>query len=89
MTEEHATTHPTTLATAHADTGAGSTADHPAASGDHAAGGDDHGAGHGHGDAEAPLGPVDVVAWGAGLLGVLLGGVTALAFALSTGLLDA
>jgi hypothetical protein len=82
MTDDHATTHPTTLATAHADTGAGTTADH-------AAGGDDHGAGHGHGEAEAPLGPVDVVAWGAGLLGVLLGGVTALAFALSTGLLDA
>jgi hypothetical protein len=82
MTDDHATTHPATPATAHVDTGAGTT-------GDHAAGGDDHGAGHGHGEPETPLGPVDVVTWGAGLLGVLLGGVTALAFALSTGLLDA
>ena len=44
---------------------------------------DDHGTGHEH-DGEA-LGPIDVVAWGAGLLGVLVGGVTALAFVLSTG----
>jgi hypothetical protein len=86
MTDDHATTHPKTMTTAHADTAADTAA---ATTADHAAVGDDHGAGHGHGEAEVPLGPVDVVAWGAGLLGVLLGGVTALAFALSTGLLDA
>lgn len=44
---------------------------------------DDHGSGHEH-EGER-LGPIDVVVWGAGLLGVLLGGVTALAFVVSTG----
>lgn len=32
-----------------------------------------------------PLGPIDVIAWGAGLLGVGLGVVIALAFAAATG----
>jgi hypothetical protein len=49
---------------------------------------DDHGEeqGHddrGHGDHDI-LGPIDVVAWGAGVLGVVLGLAVALAFALST-----
>lgn len=44
---------------------------------------DDHGEGHGH--AEEPLGPIDVAAWGAGLVGLAVALVTAFAFALSTG----
>jgi hypothetical protein len=49
---------------------------------------DDHGEeqghdDHGHGDRDI-LGPIDVVAWGAGVLGVVLGLAVALAFALST-----
>ena len=50
---------------------------------------DDHGEEHGHDDHahldEMPLGPMDVIAWGAGVLGVVLGLAVALAFALSTG----
>jgi hypothetical protein len=38
---------------------------------------------HGHGDYDI-LGPIDVVAWGAGVVGVVLGFAVALAFALST-----
>jgi hypothetical protein len=38
---------------------------------------------HGHGDYDI-LGPIDVVAWGAGVVGVVLGLAVALAFALST-----
>jgi hypothetical protein len=49
---------------------------------------DDHGEEHGHDDHahsyEMPLGPIDVVAWGAGVLGVVLGLAVALAFALAT-----
>jgi len=49
---------------------------------------DDHGEEHGHDDHahgdEEFLGPIDTVAWGAGVLGVVLGLVVALAFALST-----
>jgi hypothetical protein len=43
------------------------------------------GAEHGH-DA-APLGPIDIPAWGAGVVGIAIGAVTLLAFALSTGAL--
>ncbi len=50
------------------------------------AGGDPHGAGHdaGHGHDEVALGPVDMAAWGAGLLGVALGLVMVLCFILAT-----
>jgi hypothetical protein len=41
---------------------------------------------HDH-DAE-PLGPIDVPAWGAGVLGIAIGLATLLAFALSTGALS-
>jgi len=46
--------------------------------------------GHGHdehGHDDMALGPVDVAAWGAGILGAALGLVTAFCFALSTGLI--
>lgn len=42
---------------------------------------------HGHDDHthdEEPLGPIDVAAWGAGALGVLLGAVVAICFVLAT-----
>ena len=48
---------------------------------------DDHGDDHGHDDhghRDEPLGPVDVNAWGAGLLGVVLGLAVAAAFVLAT-----
>lgn len=50
---------------------------------------DDHGEDHGHddhahGDGE-PLGPLNMAAWGAGALGIVLGLVVALAFAASAG----
>ncbi len=45
--------------------------------------GDDHGHG-GHGSDEEPLGPIDVAAWGAGVLGVAIGLVVALCFVLAT-----
>jgi hypothetical protein len=48
---------------------------------------DDHVDAHGHddhGEAQEPLGPIDVRAWGAGLLGVVLGLVVAAAFAATT-----
>jgi hypothetical protein len=48
---------------------------------------DDHGDAHGHddrGESQEPLGPIDVRAWGAGLLGVLLGLAVAAAFAATT-----
>ena len=52
----------------------------------------DHGDAHGHADeaheAEA-LGAVDVAAWGAGALGVLIGVAMAVCFALATGALAA
>jgi hypothetical protein len=52
---------------------------------------DDHGEDHGHddhahGDTD-PLGPVDTLAWGAGVIGVVLGLAVAFAFASSTGIL--
>jgi len=50
-------------------------------------GADDHGEDHGHddhahGDGE-PLGPVDVIAWGAGALGIAAGLLVAAVMALS------
>ena len=48
---------------------------------------DDHGDDHGHDDhghVEEPLGPVDVAAWGAGVLGVAIGLAVALCFVLAT-----
>jgi len=49
---------------------------------------DDHGDEHGHDDhahGEEALGPIDVPAWGAGILGVALGLAVAVAFMLATG----
>lgn len=51
---------------------------------------DDHGDDGGHDDhahGEDALGPIDVFAWGAGALGIVVGLVIALAFAISTGAL--
>ena len=48
---------------------------------------DDHGDEHGHDDhahVQAALGPIDRPAWGAGILGVLLGLAVAAAFVLAT-----
>jgi hypothetical protein len=49
---------------------------------------DDHGEDHGHDDHahddSMPLGPVDVIAWGAGILGVVLGLAVVWAFYLAT-----
>jgi hypothetical protein len=48
---------------------------------------DDHDDEHGHDDhahAEEALGPIDVPAWGAGVIGVLLGLAVVAAFALAT-----
>jgi hypothetical protein len=58
---------------------------HPDAVAHH--GTDDHGDEHGHDDhahGDEPLGPIDVPAWGAGVLGVLLGLGVTLAFVLAT-----
>lgn len=49
---------------------------------------DDHGDDHGHDDhahGEEPLGPIDVRAWGAALLGIVLGLVTVAGFVIATG----
>ena len=50
--------------------------------------GDDHGhddQGHGdQGHGEEPLGPIDVAAWGAGLLGLVIGVAIAACFVLAT-----
>jgi hypothetical protein len=49
---------------------------------------DDHGDDHGHDDhahGEEPLGPIDVAAWGAGAVGILLGAAVAFCFAMATG----
>jgi len=51
---------------------------------------DDHGDDHGHDDhahADEALGPIDVKAWGAAILGLALGTVVAVCFALTTGAL--
>jgi hypothetical protein len=48
---------------------------------------DDHGDDHGHDDHAHPeetLGPIDVAAWAAGAIGVLIGIAIALCFALAT-----
>jgi hypothetical protein len=48
---------------------------------------DDHGDDHGHDDHahdEASLGPIDVAAWGAGALGLVIGLVIAACFVLAT-----
>ncbi|MEP6639889.1 MAG: hypothetical protein ABJC39_11110 [Chloroflexota bacterium] len=48
---------------------------------------DDHGDEHGHDDhahAEEPLGPIDLPAWSAGVIGVVLGVALAYAFVLAT-----
>jgi hypothetical protein len=50
---------------------------------------DDHGEDHGHddhahGDAEEALGPIDIAAWGAGVLGVVIGVGIAVCFAWTT-----
>lgn len=61
-----------------------------AMAGPHGAG--DHGETHGHDDhahAATMLGPLDPMAWGAGLLGILAGLVVALALALASGSIHA
>jgi hypothetical protein len=64
----------------------GRTDAHPAVN--HAADHDEHGRDeHGHGG--ETLGPVDVAAWGAGALGVVLGLVVAVCFVLATGVAGA
>ena len=48
---------------------------------------DDHGDDHGHDDhahTEETLGPIDRAAWGAGILGVVIGIVVAFCFVLAT-----
>jgi hypothetical protein len=70
---------------AHPAPDADAAAEHHDDQADPAGHGDDHGAGHEH-EGES-LGPIDVAAWGAGLLGLAIGGVTALAYAVSTGYL--
>ena len=48
----------------------------------------DHGAEHGHDDharAAESLGPIDLPAWGAGVLGVLLGLAVVVAIAIASG----
>ena len=52
---------------------------------------DDHGEDDGHDDHahddSVPLGPIDIFAWGAGLIGIGFGLAIALAFAMSTGMI--
>lgn len=58
---------------------------HPGAVAHHVT--DDHGDDHGHDDhahEEEPLGPIDLAAWGAGALGVLVGAMIAICFYLAT-----
>ena len=59
---------------------------HPGAVGHHAT--DDHGDDHGHDDhahGDEPLGPIDLAAWGAGLLGLLAGLLIAACLVVATG----
>jgi hypothetical protein len=49
---------------------------------------DDHGGDHGHDDhghAGESLGPIDLPAWGAGVLGVVLGAAVVVALAIASG----
>ncbi len=49
---------------------------------------DDHGDDHGHDDhahGDDELGPIDVYAWGAGAVGIVIGLIVAAGFALATG----
>jgi len=78
MSEVHANDDHTTAAH-----GASAAFAEPHGAGDH---GDDHGHDD-HGHLDEPLGPVDVAAWGVGILGVAVGLATAFCFALTTGLL--
>ena len=55
--------------------------DLPHGAGDH---GDDHGPDD-HAHAEEALGPVNVAAWGAGAIGIAIGLVVGLCFAVATG----
>lgn len=72
------------MSTAHADDAPG----HAGATAHHAT--DDHGEDHGHDDhahGGETLGPIDVAAWGAAALGVLLGLVIAFCFVVATSLM--
>jgi len=60
------------------------TDDHPTDAHTTDAHGDDGHATDDHADAEEPLGPIDLRAWGAALLGVLLGAAIAASFAVTT-----
>lgn len=52
--------------------------------------GHDEGPGHdGHGHAEEPLGPIDIQAWGAGALGVVIGLAVTACFVLATSVIGA
>ncbi len=58
---------------------------HPGAVSHHSL--DDHGDDHGHDDHGHPedgLGPIDTAAWGAGILGVVIGFAIAFCFVLAT-----
>lgn len=77
------------MTTQHASGGGGHAADdapgHHGAVAHHAT--TDHGDDHGHDDhahGAEPLGPIDRNAWGAGVLGVLLGLAVTLAFVIAT-----
>jgi hypothetical protein len=76
---------PTDMTTPHTTQppiGDGSADGHASAAEPHGAG--DHGTDYGHDDhahLDAPLGPVDVVAWGVGVLGVVIGLAIAACFA--------
>lgn len=60
---------------------------HPGDTDDEPHGSADHGTDHGHDDhahADEPLGPIDVQAWGALMLGAALGLIVAVCIAFST-----
>jgi len=64
----------------------GQPTDHGGADGHGNHGGDHSHDDHGHGSETEALGPLDARAWGAGLLGILLGLAVAVAFLVSNGL---
>ena len=73
--------HQQTMSSTHLDDEPG----HASAVDHHAA--DDHGDDHGHDDhahGDEALGPIDVRAWGAGLVGVILGLAVTVCFILAT-----